>query len=531
MNLNDWGKKVGEEARKNFAHWLETSFYDRFLAGDKVLDIGFSGYLDDVVPITPKAIGVGLDYPGYDGKVLPFPDNSQDAVFASHCLEHIPDYRTVIADWFRVLRVGGFLVVAVPHQYLYERRLDLPSRFNADHRRFYTGASLLREIEEAVDPGLYRVRWLQDNDRNFDYNIPPKDHACGCYEIQLVIEKITPPAYIDEINDNTLVAPATPGIWVDRPAPGAMPPVIAVASGEAPQSVILFKLDHLGDFIAASPVLADLRHAFPGAHLTLVCGSWNAQSAQETGIFDEIIPFSVFERNARLNELIDLDEALADLDGLLRGKSYDLAIDLRINSDTRVVLKHVNARCRAGFGTAAEFPYLDITLPMVSPSESGRSERSIINATVFQSGVGTHHGYAIEIPAATYSSGTTLVWGPYSALDAGDYLLNLLVEDDSRAIPEFGFDIACNGGNTLLARGECRQIAGDGISIRLDNRISDLEIRLWGRDVPTRDVSMRGCLITKWGVLEGPHQTELMAMLVALVRHRTIFAPTSGHVR
>jgi predicted SAM-dependent methyltransferase len=72
----------------------------------------------------------------YSGKRLPFGSASQDALFVSHTLEHIDDYRGSIADWFRVLRVGGFLIIAAPHQFLYERSLSLPSRFNADHRRF-----------------------------------------------------------------------------------------------------------------------------------------------------------------------------------------------------------------------------------------------------------------------------------------------------------------------------------------------------------------------------------------------------------
>lgn len=41
----DWGKSVGEEARKNFSRWVETGFYEKYLSGDHVLDVGFAGYL------------------------------------------------------------------------------------------------------------------------------------------------------------------------------------------------------------------------------------------------------------------------------------------------------------------------------------------------------------------------------------------------------------------------------------------------------------------------------------------------------
>jgi SAM-dependent methyltransferase len=188
-------RKLGAETLRSHARRLREGFYDRYLSGDAVLDIGYRGGKADAVPVTDKAIGVELDYPGYDGVHLPFPDFSQDAVFASHCLEHIPDWKTILADWFRVLRVGGYLVIAVPHQQLYERRADLPSRFNGNHQRFYTPASLMAEIETALPVGAWRLRSLIDNDEGFGYGVPPENHARGCYEIELVVEKIRPPAY------------------------------------------------------------------------------------------------------------------------------------------------------------------------------------------------------------------------------------------------------------------------------------------------------------------------------------------------
>ncbi len=70
-----------------------------------------------------------MDYPGYDGLRLPFPNDSQDAVYSSHCLEHIPNSNAALAEWYRVLRLGGYIVLAVPHQWLYERKATVPSRF------------------------------------------------------------------------------------------------------------------------------------------------------------------------------------------------------------------------------------------------------------------------------------------------------------------------------------------------------------------------------------------------------------------
>jgi hypothetical protein len=118
-------------------------------------------------------------------------------VFSSHSYEHIGDYRVALGEWYRVLRVGGYMVVFVPHKYLYERKSTVPSLFNPDHKRFYTAASLLREFEESLPVNGFRVRHLADNDSGFDYSTPIGEHARGCYEIELVIEKITRPPHSD----------------------------------------------------------------------------------------------------------------------------------------------------------------------------------------------------------------------------------------------------------------------------------------------------------------------------------------------
>jgi SAM-dependent methyltransferase len=187
----------GPEAAKSRERRMAEGFFARYLSGDAILDIGYRGGNEDSVPITEKAIGVELDYPGYDGTTLPFPSESQDAVFASHCLEHIEEYRSSIAEWYRVLRIGGYLIIAVPHKYLYERKAAPPSRFNLDHKRFYTPQTLISELEEALPLEGYRVRLLREIDDGFDYSISPEQEPRGCYEIECVVQKIAIPPYAE----------------------------------------------------------------------------------------------------------------------------------------------------------------------------------------------------------------------------------------------------------------------------------------------------------------------------------------------
>lgn len=184
------------EMRKSYAERRSSGFLERYFSGSVVLDVGFEGSDNpDRLPGIPHAIGIDVNYPGYDGLTLPFADGSVDTVFSSHCLEHVQFELAVIRDWYRVLKIGGFIVCVVPSQALYEKKKFLPSRFNGDHKRMYTPASLMKSFEDALEVNTYRVRHLREGDAGFDYSIPPEEHSQGCYDIELVIEKIQPPAW------------------------------------------------------------------------------------------------------------------------------------------------------------------------------------------------------------------------------------------------------------------------------------------------------------------------------------------------
>jgi SAM-dependent methyltransferase len=175
---------------------LRSGFLDRYCSGPLILDVGYTGYDNpEKKTALPGAIGIDLDYPGYDGLHLPFDDGSVDCVFSSHCLEHIQFDHAAIRDWYRVLRIGGFIVCMVPSQALYEKRRFLPSQFNADHKRMYTPSSLARAFEDALEVNSYRVRHLVENDADFNYTLGPDIHSDGAYEIEIVIEKIVTPGW------------------------------------------------------------------------------------------------------------------------------------------------------------------------------------------------------------------------------------------------------------------------------------------------------------------------------------------------
>lgn len=187
---------VGTESRKTWDQKHLDGFWKNYITGPNVLDIGFSSYGDArVVPIMEGAVGVDIDYPDYDGKRLPFKDGSQDTVYSSHCLEHISDPLHVIQDWYRVVKSGGHIIIAVPSRDLYERRRRPPSLWNTEHLRMYSCASLLAEIEAALEPNSFKVRYLAENDDMFDYDRPPTVAPYGNYEITVVLEKLKSPEW------------------------------------------------------------------------------------------------------------------------------------------------------------------------------------------------------------------------------------------------------------------------------------------------------------------------------------------------
>lgn len=182
-------RKVGAESSKTYEEKLSNGFFDKYCKSQG-LDIGYSGYQEGTVPILESAQGIDLNTPDYDGKTLPFPDQSQDYVYSSHVLEHIQDYKQAIKEWHRVTKIGGHIITIVPHRDLYEKKLIPPSQFNADHKRFYSPASLLQEFEETLPINSFRVRHMRDNDFGHNYSQPANIHSLWQYEIELVIERI-----------------------------------------------------------------------------------------------------------------------------------------------------------------------------------------------------------------------------------------------------------------------------------------------------------------------------------------------------
>lgn len=98
-----------------------------FLTG-RVIDIGAG---DDLV--CPWAEGFDIADGDANHVTRYRQELAYDAVHSSHCLEHMHDPASALHDWWRLLKPGGWLILVIPEESLYEQR-HWPSLFNGGHK-------------------------------------------------------------------------------------------------------------------------------------------------------------------------------------------------------------------------------------------------------------------------------------------------------------------------------------------------------------------------------------------------------------
>jgi SAM-dependent methyltransferase len=111
-----------------------------------------------------------IDWSVFDAARLPFRAASFDGLFAGEILEHLPDPERALAEWNRVLKPGGILIVTTPNRGRRVNRLngeDWP--FSPDHLRELS----FEELNDGLLPGagfeplkkkgIYLELWTKSN--------------------------------------------------------------------------------------------------------------------------------------------------------------------------------------------------------------------------------------------------------------------------------------------------------------------------------------------------------------------------------
>lgn len=132
----------------------------------RVLDIGCGPW-----KTFPHFIGVdnghhfgmrGVNLPVESAESLPLvASQSCDAVFSSHTLEHIQDYKAALKEWWRVVKVGGHLCLYLPHKLFYPNCGEPGA--NPDHKHDFLPQDI---IDAMKDIGGWDL--LRKEDRNAD---------------------------------------------------------------------------------------------------------------------------------------------------------------------------------------------------------------------------------------------------------------------------------------------------------------------------------------------------------------------------
>lgn len=104
-----------------------TDFEERYLRG-RIIDIGCGPD-----PIVPHAEPFDLEHGDAQEIASLRPNGVYDAVCSSHCLEHMRNVPATLRQWWALVRPGGFLILVVPDEDLYEQGA-WPSLFNRDHK-------------------------------------------------------------------------------------------------------------------------------------------------------------------------------------------------------------------------------------------------------------------------------------------------------------------------------------------------------------------------------------------------------------
>lgn len=94
------------------------------------------------------------------------------------------------------------------------------------------------------------------------------------------------------------------------------------------KSILVIKLDHMGDVLLATPVFENLRMLFPKAHISVMVGSWASSVVEGNPHIDEIILYdsTFYNRKGRQNAdiIVNIKKILT-----LRRRHLEFIIDLR----------------------------------------------------------------------------------------------------------------------------------------------------------------------------------------------------------
>jgi len=128
-----------EQSKAAKRRFNDGAFHSRYFVGHGIDVGGAPDPLGQYIGVFSRMESVKTwDLADGDAQLLSdISDNQYDFLHSSHCLEHMRDVEESLKNWVRVVKPGGYLILTVPDEDLYELGF-WPSRFNSDHKWSFT---------------------------------------------------------------------------------------------------------------------------------------------------------------------------------------------------------------------------------------------------------------------------------------------------------------------------------------------------------------------------------------------------------
>lgn len=175
------------ESTKAQSRRQREGFFGKYCTG-RGIDIGYGGDL-----LTNDCCGWDIEHG--DAQLLgQEKDCSYDFAYSSHTLEHMIDPVVALQNWWRVVKPGGHLILYIPHRDLYEKKKELPSRWNLDHKHFFLldkdDAPDTKSILGLIRTALTGYEIIYAKECSEGHTITEPDvHSDGEYSIEVVVRK------------------------------------------------------------------------------------------------------------------------------------------------------------------------------------------------------------------------------------------------------------------------------------------------------------------------------------------------------
>lgn len=188
-----------EQSKSAKRRFNDGNFHSKYFVGRGV-DIGAGG--DSLAAYMHVFRGMqkvdSWDTPQGDAMLMAgIADNFYDFVHSSHCLEHMFYPVVALSNWVRITKPGGYIIVTVPEEELYEHG-KWPSRFNGDHKWSFSihrtrfdmpkSVSVMEMLLDVPNIAVQRIQLVDDFYNPKDGSDQTRSITTEC-SIEIILQK------------------------------------------------------------------------------------------------------------------------------------------------------------------------------------------------------------------------------------------------------------------------------------------------------------------------------------------------------